>query len=229
MFGSDSFKNYLKGDVIKMSNCEICGKPVSCGFVICSNECLNSHKVLGDIKAERLRQDTKLGEQNHEPEKWMSILGEEYGELCQAVNETIFDNGPVERQKGGYENMRKEAIHVAAVATAFIECLDRRNEKIMSNIGFSLKCKSEQLVASLKNLNNAFVKLSKRLAVIPPKKPKTKLNEKGRTVLSIAILAILAVIFIAIAVTDTEAKEVNHYVWTGTNLVTVTVIEGVND
>ena len=51
---------------------------------------------------------------------------EEFGELCQAINETTFDNGPEERKKGGYENMRVEAIQVAAVAIAFVEMLDRK-------------------------------------------------------------------------------------------------------
>lgn len=76
---------------------------------------------------ERKRQDEKWGQQDHAPTVWMCILGEEFGELCQAVNETWFDNGPDERQKGGYENMRAEAVQVAAVAVSLIECLDRRH------------------------------------------------------------------------------------------------------
>lgn len=77
------------------------------------------------ILAERQRQDEKWGEQNHLPQFWTGILGEEYGEFCEAVNETVFNNGEEERKKGGYENMRKEAIHVAAVAVGFLECLER--------------------------------------------------------------------------------------------------------
>lgn len=76
---------------------------------------------------ERERQNQKWGLQEHDPTVWMCILGEEYGELCQAVNETWFDNGPDERKKGGYENMRAEAVQVAAVAIQLIECLDRRH------------------------------------------------------------------------------------------------------
>lgn len=79
------------------------------------------------VMEERGRQDAKWGEQNHEPTVWLGILGEEFGELCQAVNETWFDNGPEERKKGGYENMRAEAVQVAAVAVSLIECLDRRH------------------------------------------------------------------------------------------------------
>lgn len=82
-------------------------------------------KVIDSILTERQRQDKKWGEQNHLPQFWTGILGEEFGELCQAVNETVFDNGPEERKKGGYENMRREAIHVAAVAVGFLECLER--------------------------------------------------------------------------------------------------------
>ena len=79
-------------------------------------------RVITAVLLERKRQDIKWGEQNHPPHYWTGILGEEYGELCEAINETIFDNGS---DKGGYENMRTEAIHVAAVAIGFLECLER--------------------------------------------------------------------------------------------------------
>lgn len=86
--------------------------------------------VIKKVKQERARQDQKWGEQNHPPFLWTSILGEEYGELCQAINETIFDNGPTERSKGGFENMKKEAVQVAAVAIAFVECLERNKDSL---------------------------------------------------------------------------------------------------
>lgn len=84
---------------------------------------MNTLKVaLEAIIKERQRQDAKWGEQNHRPEFWSGILGEEYGELCEAINETVFDNGTSE---GGYDNMFREAVHVAAVAVGFLECLQR--------------------------------------------------------------------------------------------------------
>lgn len=86
----------------------------------------NRQQIINQINDERDKQDLKWGEQNHFPERWVGILGEEYGEFCQAVNETIFYNGS---NKGGYENIRIEAIQVAAVAIAFLECLDRNKEK----------------------------------------------------------------------------------------------------
>lgn len=79
------------------------------------------------VVAERQRQDAKWGEQNHEPALWLGILTEEVGELAQAINETVFDNGDDARTKGGYDNMRAEAVQVAAVAVQFIEYLDRVN------------------------------------------------------------------------------------------------------
>lgn len=90
------------------------------------NGILLTPALLSVIK-ERKRQDAKWGEQNHDTNVWLGILGEEFGELCQAVNETWFDNGPEERRKGGYENIRAEAVQVAAVAVALVECLDRRH------------------------------------------------------------------------------------------------------
>lgn len=83
-------------------------------------------QALQSVVHERERQDAKWGQQNHEPQFWMGILMEEVGELAQAVNETVFDNGAAERAKGGYANMRAEAVQVAAVAVAFVEYLDRR-------------------------------------------------------------------------------------------------------
>ena len=89
------------------------------------NKAPTSKTAVGDIQMERSRQDRKWGEQNHHPMVWLSILGEEFGELCQAVNETVFDNGPQATLKGGRGNMRKEAVQVAAVAQALVEYLDR--------------------------------------------------------------------------------------------------------
>ena len=48
-------------------------------------------------------------------EKWIVILGEEFGELCEAI---------LNRER---DNIRSEAIQVAAVAVAFVEYLDRHN------------------------------------------------------------------------------------------------------
>lgn len=80
--------------------------------------------VFEDILNERERQDEKWGEQNHHPMYWLGILMEEVGELAEATNETFLDNA-TEIEKGGYKNMRAEAIQVAAVALEIVECLDR--------------------------------------------------------------------------------------------------------
>jgi hypothetical protein len=88
-----------------------------------------SHRkiALDLVNDERDRQDAKWGVQDHPPQYWVGILGEEYGEYCEAVNETIFDNGPAERIKGGTDNMIRELSHVAAVAVQAIECLLRED------------------------------------------------------------------------------------------------------
>jgi hypothetical protein len=82
---------------------------------------------MDSVRLERLRQDDKWGEQNHSNEWWLAILGEEYGELSQAVLETHFNPAS---KIGGLEHIRLEAVHVAAVAVAMVECIDRnsRNE-----------------------------------------------------------------------------------------------------
>ena len=81
-----------------------------------------TNRVLGEVLAERIKQDNKWGEQNHDPITWVAILMEEVGELAQSAIETKFISFGVH---GGTKNVRKEAIHAAAVAIAIVECLDR--------------------------------------------------------------------------------------------------------
>ena len=42
-------------------------------------------EVLSCVKTERFMQDKKWGPQSHPLYTWMSILGEEFGESCQAL------------------------------------------------------------------------------------------------------------------------------------------------
>lgn len=78
------------------------------------------------VKEERERQDAKWGDQsgNH-PFEWMAILGEEYGELCEAVNETCFQNA-THPERGGYEKIIREATQVAAVSVAIVESMNKK-------------------------------------------------------------------------------------------------------
>lgn len=85
--------------------------------------------ALESVAKERDRQDAKWGEQNHPLEWWLAILMEEVGELSEALLETHFDNGTDARQRGGIANIRKEAVHSAAVLVAMIECIDRAQNK----------------------------------------------------------------------------------------------------
>ncbi len=74
---------------------------------------------------ERLRQDKKWGEQNHDPFLYLTILGEEYGETCKAALELRFKTDP-ETEAERCAHLREEAVQTAAVALAIVECLDRK-------------------------------------------------------------------------------------------------------
>lgn len=81
-------------------------------------------KVFTEIHQERLRQDSKFGEQNHDLFKWFTIHGEEVGEAGKEIIEAFFTkdvNERVERLK----KYRTEVIQMAAVAVSMVECLDR--------------------------------------------------------------------------------------------------------
>ena len=86
-------------------------------------------KAIEMVTAERQRQIELWGDQsgNH-PFEWMSILGEEYGELCEEVNETCFHNG-THPERGGKDRIIKEATQVAAVAVAVIESVLREGNR----------------------------------------------------------------------------------------------------
>jgi len=62
---------------------------------------------MGCIKAERIKQDVKWGEQNHNDPRWLSI------------NACI-------------ENLEYELIQVAAVCVAWVECI-RRQDQALNN------------------------------------------------------------------------------------------------
>lgn len=77
--------------------------------------------ALVSILEERKRQTEKWGEQNHTLGNWGLILTEEVGEWAEAALHTQF-GGP---KAGG---LRKEAVHVAAVALQIVQWLDKQNK-----------------------------------------------------------------------------------------------------
>ena len=85
--------------------------------------------VVRDVYEERVRQDKKWGEQNHDNAHYFAILAEEFGEVAKEVVELHAYNGPtgavayIERM----QNLRTELIQTAAVAVAMVECLERNN------------------------------------------------------------------------------------------------------
>lgn len=74
--------------------------------------------ALHSVLEERDRQDVKWGTQDHTPLEWLAILTEEVGELGAEVLASHFH-----RQFN--KNLRAEAVQVAAVAIAIVECCDR--------------------------------------------------------------------------------------------------------
>lgn len=86
------------------------------------------------IMEERARQDQKWGEQNHGDERWHLILGEEVGEVAKAILERRV-SGEIRKAMGRTERgltdeeIRAEIVQVAAVALAWLECIERRGKE----------------------------------------------------------------------------------------------------
>lgn len=77
-------------------------------------------KITENVLDERKRQDKKWGEQNHIAPVWGMIIGEEYGEMCQAINEFGFNPTPETE-----EQIYTEAIHTMSSCMAMLECMER--------------------------------------------------------------------------------------------------------
>jgi NTP pyrophosphatase (non-canonical NTP hydrolase) len=73
-------------------------------------------EVNGQVLVERTRQNEKWGRQYHDYGGWLAILGEEFGEVCQAMQQGSFSSKETDA-----DNLFEELIHVAAVASAFAE------------------------------------------------------------------------------------------------------------
>lgn len=89
---------------------------------------LKMEYALQMVADERRRQFSLWGDQSgRHPFEYMSILGEEFGELCEAANETCFQN-PKHPERGGFDAVVREAVHVAAVAVQIVEAYLGRQE-----------------------------------------------------------------------------------------------------
>ncbi len=71
----------------------------------------NFSQIVDMLRGERESQRAKWGAQSHSPNKWLVILGEEYGEACKAALE------------GKRENLGYELLQVAAVAISALSGL----------------------------------------------------------------------------------------------------------
>jgi len=86
---------------------------------------MSRQSIFEEVISERKRQDLVFGEQNHTPVRWIPILAEEAGSAAKQANN--FDKTGSEMSLRKYE---LEAIQVAAVAFAMLECLERGKWRI---------------------------------------------------------------------------------------------------
>lgn len=75
-------------------------------------------RVLKEIDLERCRQNNKWGRQRHTDGDWLKILGEEFGEVCQAMQ-----IGMDCSKESDASNLHIELVQLAAVAVAMVEQL----------------------------------------------------------------------------------------------------------
>ncbi len=78
--------------------------------------------VFDAIRTERERQNATWGEQNHDAYTWLTILGEEFGELSQAILHATFGG----KAAGTLLN---ELVHVVTVGVQWLECIERMQDR----------------------------------------------------------------------------------------------------
>lgn len=82
--------------------------------------------ALEDVLSERVAQQKKWGEQNHDPFVWLSIIQEELGEASQEALKARFESDD-DKAAMHLDKLKEEAIQLAAVSLAFVESLDRNS------------------------------------------------------------------------------------------------------
>lgn len=92
----------------------------------------NCDAVEMQIRVENGKQYVKFGRQELEPFRYLAILGEEVGESNNAAIEAFnFNSNEWDLEK--LKHLREELVQVAAVAKAFILCLDRNKWEGVKN------------------------------------------------------------------------------------------------
>ncbi|WP_240465278.1 MazG-like family protein [Neobacillus thermocopriae] len=81
------------------------------------------NEINKEVYLERIRQNEKWGIQRHTYGAWLAILVEEVGEVAQAMQKNWGWGKPTDAQ-----NLYKELIHVAAVASAIAEQVREESE-----------------------------------------------------------------------------------------------------
>jgi hypothetical protein len=82
-------------------------------------------EVNNEVLLERLNQNEKWGLQRYHIGVWLAILGEEFGEVCQASQSYL---NLVSSKDTDENDLFKELIHVAAVACAIAEQIKEEQE-----------------------------------------------------------------------------------------------------
>lgn len=117
-------------------------------------------QIFYEIQQERKRQDEKWGVQTHAPADWLTILGEEVGEVNKAAYEAKFCNGPI-------IHYRDELIQVAAVAVSMLECYYRISD-VISEKESILMWDEEAGKISLEQCQDALKKLMSKNYILNP-------------------------------------------------------------
>lgn len=79
--------------------------------------------ALAAIRDERRKQLIKWGERSYDNGTWSMIIGEEFGEVCEAMLNIKFPKPDAEHD-ANLAHLRMELIHLSAVTAAMVQQID---------------------------------------------------------------------------------------------------------
>lgn len=96
------------------------------------DHCLQDKHLFDMVMAEHHRQIDKWGIQEHNVSWWLTFLGEEYGETCDAAAEHHFRGGSA-------KNVVKEAIQTATLALKIAEAFQKIADEEVPGVNVRLR------------------------------------------------------------------------------------------
>lgn len=81
-------------------------------------------KIINEVFIEKSRQDTNWGDRKYSAAQWASSLGEDFGEMCKAINNYEFN-----KTKENKKYIQEETVRMIASCFSMLESINSKRDK----------------------------------------------------------------------------------------------------